>query len=287
MVVISRYRNTYRGTPRTVTPVSAFTARRERAAERSNARRTLIFNNPYTRSITARRLMGYRTGPAKSIGFPSGTKTQFCNNTISKWSAANATVNTRTLTTDIITAVARQDAGNEINLRERDMINCKGFTLRFHLSNSNPSSNLQVRLALVYDKNKTSWTDTDFFRGYDDSRTLDFDGSATGLEACQLMSNPINRDKYVVLWEKKVELGPDADTTGGASFERQKSNSLTFNTYVSLHRQLRYTGIAATSCADNIFLIAWADIPSSGQTGEAPNVFSYRRFGVMHWNDPK
>jgi hypothetical protein len=288
MVVVTRNRNLYRGTPRPITPVSAFSARRERAAERSIARRRLNFNNPYTRSITARRLMGYRTGPMKTVGYSPGTKTSFSAITVNKWATATGVINRRTLAAEAVTSLARQTTGNEINLRERDMINCKGFSLRFYISNNSPSVNYTIRMALVYDKNKTTWTDTDFFRGYGDSRTLDFDGSAAGgLDPCQLLVNPINRDKYAVLWERKINLGPDSDTTDNTDFSRTKDNSLAFNTFVPINRQLRYTGTGATSCADNIFLVAWIDVPAGVATDPSDAGFIYKRFVVMHWNDPK
>jgi len=286
MVYVTPTRRTlYRGTPRRITPVGMFTARRERAAERSTARRRLVFQSPIPRTIT---LKGYRTGPQTNVGFPPGTKIAFCNNTVNKWDAITSAVDTRTQTVDIVTAIARKTTGNEINLRERDMINLRGFSIRIGVKNRTQNALMTVRMALVYDKNKTSWTATDFFRSYGDSRTLDFDGSlAGGIDPCQLMVNPINRDKYEVLWERKVTLGPINDVAGGTNYSRTLDNTMNLNTYVPVNRQLRYTGPLSSDCADNLFLVVWSDYPNGVATDPISNAFTYQRFVVAHWSDPK
>lgn len=268
-------RTPYKG-PRTIAKYSY--------KSRSGARRKLDFSTPMGRVV---RWPTSRT--RTTVGWDPSTKIGLRAVTVDKWTAATATATSKSLLAEDITTVARQTTGNEINLRQRDMINCLGFSLRVNLNNQSDNLAVCVRMAIISPMDKNEINDTEFFRGYSDSRAVDF---APTLNASELLFSPINRDNYVVLWEKKLLLGSAKNTNviaGGAAAihtDRSRPNYTSFSTYVKLNRQLRYDGDSANECSDKLFLVMWYDNPQGEGTLAQTTSLSYRRFVITHWKNP-
>jgi len=266
-----------KATPRRVTPGSKYTMTermRTQRRTRTNARRALFaVRNPYvTRRV-----------PTTQIGFPTGTGTGYRANTVNKWTAITSAVTSKSIISDNVVAIARQTTGNEINLRERDMINCLGFSLRVNLINTNTLLASTVRMALVSPLDKNEINDVEFFRGYADRRTIDFDPT---LDSSVLLFNSVNRDNYAVLWEKKITLGTARPETTTVNVDRTVANYTSFSTYIPLRRQLRYDGPSQNQCSENIFLLMWYDSPQGEGTTAASQYVNYRRYVVTHWKNP-
>lgn len=113
-------------TPRRVTPASKYTYRSRTPV--ASARRRLMFEAqgrvpyPMISGPTPRRTMA-----RSRIGFAPGAGTSYANNVVNKWIEPNVLIPAKSLISESVLAIARQTTGNEINLRERDMINCLGF----------------------------------------------------------------------------------------------------------------------------------------------------------------
>lgn len=265
-----------KNTPARRTPSAKYTFGR-RIPTSTTARRALNFGTPGSS------MGGRRKYTATKIGFPTGLGTSYRANTVNKWTAVTAALPSKTLISDNVTAIARQTTGNEINLRERDMINCLGFSIRICVNNVQIGVARTLRMALVSPTDKNEINNVEFFRGYDDRRTIDFTSTS---DASVLLFNPINRDNYVVLWEKKIELGSGGDVNGPPNFNRYIPNYQSFSTYVPLRRQIRYDGPSANQCSENIFLVCWYDAPQGEGTDAITNSLSYRRYVVTHWKNP-
>lgn len=268
-------------TPARRTPSAKYTYGR-RIPTSTTARRALTFTptGPYPMMVSTPR----RKTTTNKIGFPVGLGTGYKAITVNKWASAVAAVASKGIVSDNVVAIARQTTGNEINLRERDMINCSGFTYRCCLNNLNNNLAVTIRLALVSPLDKNEINDVEFFRGYGDRRTIDF---ASTLDASELLHNPINRDNYAVLWEKKITLGPSSNVSGIAQLvDRTRPNYLTFSQYIPLNRQLRYDGPSQNQCSENIFMLMWYDTPLGEGVTPPIGLVNYRRYVVTHWKNP-
>lgn len=272
-----------KNTPARRTPSAKYTFGR-RIPTSTTARRALNFAGGSPYQMIGRSTPRRKTTAAK-IGFPTGSATGYKAVTVNKWESVVASSLSKTIVTDNVTAIARQTVGNEINLRERDMINCLGFTLRVCLNNTQDTTAAVVRMALVSPLDKNEINSVEFFRGYDDRRTVDFSNT---LDSSVLNYSPINRDNYVVLWEKKLILGNDINSTATSQVncDRNRPNYQSFTTYIPLNRQLRYDGPSAAQCSENIFLLMWYDTPQ-GEGVTPPSTFvNYRRYVITHWKNP-
>lgn len=280
-------RHVYRGTPRPITPMTAFTARRERANERSNARRRLNFNSPIPRYPGYIMGRGRRTTTQK-VGFAPNTGTALRREVIAtdKWNTAGTiTVDPRVIVQDELTDIPEKVAATtDISRRERAMINCLGFNLRIFIRNTITSQSVIVRLAVVSPTDKNEMSNAQFFRGYNTTRAQDF---TTALDSHQYNNTPINTDNYTILWSSKYHLAPDSDTNGAASYSRTRDNYTEVNKWVPLNRQLRYDGPLGSDCSDKIFLLMWyAGVESGSTTPVAAGSLTYRRWACTYWKDP-
>jgi len=238
--------------------------------------------------------MGARTGPRwsansartttkKKIGFPPGTGTSLKRETVDEW--ALTTIARQVLTQDEVTLIPEKVAATtDISRRERQMINCLGFSLRIVLRNTSTARAIKVRLALVSPTDKNEININGFFRGYGTTRAVDF---TTGLDSHRYTDTPINTDNYSILWSQTVPLGPSSDVDGQNCFSRNTDNYKCIKKYVPLNRQLRYDGILSTDCADKIFLLCWFDVVNATASEViTPVALQYQRYAITYWKDP-
>jgi len=240
-------------------------------------------------TVAARRRLNFspsfsRTTPKLRIGFNVGTGLGARRNVFDGWDATSSNRNSKTLYNEELTLVPRK-TGAEVNARERDMINCLGFTIRYCFANKAVNKCNTVRMAVVSPIERNTITNVDFFRGYSDKRSEDF---ASTKDASILLHSAINRDKYTVLFEKKIPLGPRTDDTTSSvgTFSRTNDSFCTGSVYVPLKRQLRYIGSAADDCADKVFLVFWYDEPDGLGSATGASTVICQRWMAAHWRDP-
>lgn len=250
-----------------------------------NARRRLNF----TSQPTALMRVGGRRLTASRVGFLFKSYIESRRVTVNTWDNTAALMSAKDLIVDELTVIPRKTGVATISIqnRECDVIDCKGFNLRFAINNGATTNAVCMRLAVISPIDKNALSVVDFFRGYDGNRGKAF---TSNTDASELLWNPINRDNHVVLWEKKIMLGPGFDSSVSSTnlyFSRTSDSFTTFQTYVKLNRQLRYSGEDADTCTDKVFLVAWYDYPNGNASATPPAAtLSYKRFGVTHWKDP-
>lgn len=162
----------------------------------------------------------------------------------------------RTLAKFELTQISRT-AGNTINLRQRDIVNLRGFAINFDFQCL--GTNFQyVNMAVLSSKEDNDVNVTDFFRsgGLGTTRYLDFDNALSSLQFAHL---GINSDKYTILLHKRWKVNRSTRGTGSADWR-------TYKRYLKVNRQIQYDSEIASSCLDKIFLVIWTDLPGNTQT---------------------
>jgi len=150
--------------------------------------------------------------------------------------SARVPVASRTLTSYDLVDINRA-TDHEINRRHRDIINLKGVKLCLNAVNDSDQP-LYLNVAVVvpkYDQSLSSIPVTDFFRGNADGRGTDF---STTLSALEFNTLPINRDRYHVLYHRRVTLGPK-NATGGYNTDGNRSY-FTIDKWIKVNRQIHY-----------------------------------------------
>ena len=163
------------------------------------------------------------------------------------------TLATRTLYTQNLTQTGFGTAEDD---RSRHLINCKGIQIAFHFNNK-LSTPVFLNCAVIAPKHGTSSVGTtDFFRGTDGTRGMDFDNANNALEHHY---TPINTDKYVVIRHGRYQLGSERDRAGEYNADTGNGNWLSRKMWIPVNRQLRYEDTGTTSCSTPIFFAYWAD----------------------------
>lgn len=202
---------------------------------------------------------------------------------------ADQSQSTRTLYSTDLTFIGHTDS-NEINARQRDIINLRGFriNLQFQRSTTNTVRDIVLHMAVVHDKGRADAALTatnpiqtgDFFRGNSTNRAIDFQTSLAGIEFNNL---GINTDLYTVLAKKDYYLkSPEQD--GRQSFRKK--------IYVKVNRQIRYDnevgGTNEEVATDGrCFLVWWYELASgAGATSAAIQIGTQDRMCVTYWREP-
>lgn len=155
--------------------------------------------------------------------------------------------------------------------------------MRFCFRNNSLTNAQTLRVALVSPTDKNEINNVEWFRGYGDRRTIDFSSTE---DSSVLLFNPINRDNYVVLWEKKIHLGSRTVTASTITTDRNRPNYQSFSTYVPLNRQIRYDGPSQNQCSESVFLVMWYDTPDGVGSVTPPFDLEYKRYCVTYWKNP-
>lgn len=175
---------------------------------------------------------------------------------------------------------------NEINKRQRAIVNLRGIKICMEVANLDDTSDLYFNLAMVVPKDSaSSVSSTGFFRGMDDERDLDFGIARTALE---LHCSPINSDYHYVLMHKRYRLAP---TEGGVSNTNNRQNSMMLiQRYVKFNRQIRYpTTTNNVPCQGHPFLVYWCDLANdtSGSSSAPANKCSVVKKIITYFREPK
>jgi hypothetical protein len=247
------------------------------------------FSRGYSKSQRAKRAKFSRTNVGEPIGATS------CKRFTARDTNPTA-YNTRELYTANISIIGRNGstAFDDIDQRERDVVNFRGIRMHFHLQNLgfNP---MHVHIAVLHNKTTDGVAPTteNFFRGSGSTRGLDF---STALNSTDLSTRGINTDKYVILMHKRMfvpgrneplEVGVPPtfpDQWSGRSYR-------TIKKYLKLKRQIRYDGAGTQNqqpIVGNIWLVWWCDnfMQATG-TESAPGVLSMADRHVIYYKEPK
>jgi len=159
---------------------------------------------------------------------------------------------TRTLYFEDCTQVPKTST-NEINGRQRDIVNYRGFKVCQEWKNKS-SFPLLCNVAVIALKGDADspTLSTDFFRGYGSDRNLNF---GDGLESLDFHCKPINTDKYTVVKHMRFKLGSAAGNDSEGFHDLPNYAMKEF--YVPINRQLRYRGNG--TCHTPFFLVHWCD----------------------------
>lgn len=243
------------------------------------------------RSRYRKRYYRRRLAKRARIGMPVGYGTTKRNLVVNE-SALNR--DSRELYSHDLTWITK-DTTNALNLRQRDIINLRGFKIDWAMrSGATTSFPLYMNFAILAHASNTSVptstrtqciVDENFFRGNSASRAIDF---GTSLESIQMTRLNINQDIYSVLRRWRVRMDPVVNPTGITS--RFVDITKAGKKYIPVRRQVRYddatNGQVATS--GRMFLVYWCDGVQgrpSGATGIAA-ALNIDLHVVVYFNEP-
>jgi hypothetical protein len=210
------------------------------------------------------------------IGNPVGSSSTKKNTT---FDTCAITRGTRTLIVEAVVNIPKSNTDNEIDQRQRQIVNLRGFKHCLMLENLSADPVL-ANWAVIIPKDKTEFALTAtnrFFRGTGNARGLDF-----GNDLCSndFRCRPINTDKFTVLRHKRFVLGPGGANTIGWSNQRQSYRTNDY--YMKINRQFRFSQ-GEDVPEQQLFIVHWYDVwgaPSGspvapGVVRESSRVISY------------
>lgn len=162
------------------------------------------------------------------------------------------------------TFIPRNVGNNLINQRDRDTILMKGVRIDalFLNKTTNP---MYIRCALVNRKNGATPSTTDFFRGYGDERSADFNSGGNSAHLVK-RSDPINADEYNIFKSWQFTLSPSSAETNIGYNSSDAGNWHDLSDYVAINRYLNYDGPGSTTCTERVFFVYWATLAYTQQT---------------------
>jgi len=186
---------------------------------------------------------------------------------------------------------ADKSTNNEINRRQRDIMQLRGFKVCMSLHNTGVDPCL-VNIAVISPKGINSGLGTggsgnatnipDFFRGHANDRAIDFN---TGISAMQFHCLPINTDRWNVLAHSRFTMAPEGGT--GEFNTQQGPNYKTWMRYYKINRQIRFRD---TGQSENpVYFCYWYDRFQAISTviaGTQTDIGAQREF-VTYFREPR
>ncbi len=192
---------------------------------------------------------------------------------------------TRQLQRREMTAIPGANLANNIDERQRDIINLRGFKACWEVRNTS-SVPLHLNMAVLAAK---EGADADipnegFFRGTGSTRGIDF---SNNLNSNDFSCRPINADKYTVFTHKRWLLNPQGEAAAGDQNEVGTS-FMSLKQYFPIRRQIRYRTNADTDCETKIYLVWWCD-QFQTDTGTAPvsDAIQMSERYITYFREPK
>jgi len=232
----------------------------------------------------AMRYRKYKQSKAKRrtrIGEEQGTSTTKRDRT---FFIENQALSTRTLYVRNLTDIERTTT-NDIDKRQRDIVNFRGVKLCFEIENNNTTVPLIWHYAVISPKGSNtdvSNVGNKLFRASEGNQR--FTSFGTALSSIEFDCLPINSDRWVILTHKKFMLGgrsnPGAD---------QQTWFRTIQDYVKVNRQLRYNDDATVGvqCETPILCVWWCDyFSTAGGTSIVPSALQVSERHINYWNEP-
>lgn len=177
--------------------------------------------------------------------------------------------------------------GNEINQRERGIINCRGFKFYGHFQNTSGALGLYLNVAMICPKSTNTTggdavSDLGFFRANGIVRAQDFGPAQTPFRAHVLNINP---DDYTVLWHKRKLLAPN---NGNASTwgSNARNGDYIMTKYTKINRRITYQNPESSAATDGrVWLVFWAGSTAAAETIQPAYARSIRC--IMYFKEPK
>lgn len=203
----------------------------------------------WIRNRRARRRIGYAIGTSDS-------KTKVIYNQGSTGLAP------RVLQVHILDTIGGISATNDRSDRQTNAISLSGYSIGLEVNNIREKP-IYFHWAVISPKGAQGTTvpNSEFFRGWDAQRGHDFDDAA--LSALERFNNPINSDRYNVIWHSKMRLAGVNDATGttATGFASSLASYKTIKQWVPIRRQLRFESPSAQRPVEvGIYLIYWCDV---------------------------
>lgn len=195
-----------------------------------------------------------------------------------------------------LTNISQQLTGERLNARQRALAVISGFKIRMLFMGQWPRP-LVVNCAIVKPRQGAGSTVSvdGFFREYGGaSRDVNF---STALSQIELANNPINTDKYIVLWRRRFMLGALSDTTDGTgvnlveNINQRNENAKNYkyiNKYFRLKRGIRYNDDSNTDAEQKVFFVHWADrlgVPAG--SGSAQDGYTTQSSNITFFREPR
>jgi len=177
------------------------------------------------------------------------------------------------------------ERGGANDKRERDIVDVRGMKFCFEMTNQ-LAKPLYVNVAVVHDKRSndetTTVSESDFFRGNGENRSVDF---STALSSQQMHCLPLNADRFTILAHKRLRLN---SKSAALSFqEGQGRNYLNKDFYIPIKRQIRYNDDQGQS---KIWLLYWCsgfgDVGGGGSAIET-NALSLSEHHITYFREPR
>lgn len=189
-------------------------------------------------------------------------------------------LSTRTLYSHSLTEVPAQTTADEIDARNRDVVNLRGVKFCWEVRHS---SNIPMYMnwAVVSPRAGNSIDSTDFFRAYTGTRNQDF---SVSLSSNELHCLPINTDKYIIFTHKRYRMA----ALDSITYQQNRGATyLVIQKYLKIKRQLRFDGIATTPEGRSLFVVYWFDqFMRDINTAPVQNVFVNRRI-IQYFREPR
>lgn len=202
-----------------------------------------------------------RLDGTKKVGDPMKNIHMKREKTVNSIGLAHAT---RTLGEQNLTFIQGGDFENQ---RHRQIINCKGIQICYHLKNLEDFP-VFFNVAIIAPKhNQIFVSASEFFRSNNGDRGTDFSDALTGLDFAYL---PINTDRYNVLRHYRHQLGARVDSASINS-DTGAANWMSRKVWLPVNRQLRFENQSTTSCTSPIYFVYWCDAMDA-TSGTAPNL---------------
>lgn len=218
----------------------------------------------------------------ESVGTTTAKRREVLNN-------SSTSLTTRTLYVNQVTLLPKT-ATNDINSRQRDLINLRGVKICLAVNNTGGNV-LYFNYAVIAPKRLSELvggtTIPSFFRSSsDDARSVNF---SSALNAIEFKCLPINVDEYSVLMHRRYTIAPYQDAGGiTGPFNTQSKNWMHMMKYQRIGRQMRYNVAQSTPNNNPIYCVFWADQMSTGTGGVAvANAFTVSERLVTYFREPK
>lgn len=245
----------------------------------------MAYNNRRTMYRAARKIgRSWRRYAAKKHfrppQFASGTSTAKKH----KFSAQPQTYNDITLNGLVNLTRIPHTSGNDINGRQRNLLNIRGFKFCCEVVNISTLP-IYFNMALIIPKGTNTVGTVDFFRSFSTDRGQDFDtANCSGLEFGCL---PINLDKYFVLFHKRMRLNK-AEGAVGVFDEHSGRNYANLDFYKKFNRQVRYDAISNDTPESSAPMwVHWAAKVGTGNAVVAGQTYSMAHHIITYFREPK
>ncbi len=200
----------------------------------------------------------------------------------------NQTFDSRELNlhSDILDVPFNTDGKDDINTRNRMLVNVRGIKICFHVINLS-QKNITFHFAIVQTRPKQGLHSQGFYRNDGRNglqRGLNFGSYLTGMDHHCLN---LNTDKYIVVKHYKFMIC--RNHSDGTIYNENIKNFVHFEKYLSLNKQLRFENRdGSDGYGPNLEIIHWADsCDTEINTQPIQNVYSMGLNTITYFREPR